>query len=71
VSFFKSGDGRRTPQFIPQGRTRRSRPSPKLRSVTPWISAADIIGFIQSLDFAAVEALITNLKPCAEGFGYA
>jgi hypothetical protein len=28
-----------------------------------------IIGFAQALDFAAVEALIPDLKPCAEGFG--
>jgi len=30
-----------------------------------------IIGFVQALNFAAVEALIPDLKPCAEGFGYA
>jgi hypothetical protein len=40
VSFFKSGDGGRTPQFIPQRRTRRSRLSAALRSVTRWTSAA-------------------------------
>jgi len=28
-----------------------------------------IIGFVQALDFAAVEALITDLQPRAEGFG--
>jgi len=28
-----------------------------------------VIGFVQALDFAAVEALITNRKPCAEGLG--
>ena len=28
-----------------------------------------IIGFIEALDFAAVEARIPDLKPCAEGFG--
>ena len=30
-----------------------------------------IIGFVQALDFAAVEALIPNLQPRAEGFGRA
>ena len=30
-----------------------------------------IVGFVQALDFAAVEALIPDLKPCAEGFGCA
>ena len=30
-----------------------------------------IISFVQALDFAAVEALIPNLQPCAEGFGRA
>jgi hypothetical protein len=28
-----------------------------------------IIGFVKALDFATVEALIPDLKPCAEGFG--
>jgi hypothetical protein len=30
-----------------------------------------ITGFVQALDFGAVEALIPDLKPCAEGFGCA
>ena len=30
-----------------------------------------IIGFVQALNFATAEALIRDLKPCAEGFGYA
>ena len=30
-----------------------------------------IIGFVQALDFAAVEALIPNLKPRSKGFGRA
>ena len=29
------------------------------------------IGFIQALDFGAVEALVPHLQPCAEGFGCA
>ena len=28
-----------------------------------------IIGFVKALDFATVETLIPDLKPCAEGFG--
>jgi hypothetical protein len=28
-----------------------------------------IISFVQALDFATAEALIPDLKPCAEGFG--
>jgi hypothetical protein len=30
-----------------------------------------VFGIIQALDFTAVEALISNLKPGAEGFGRA
>jgi hypothetical protein len=29
------------------------------------------VGFVQALDFAAVEALIPDLKPCTERFGRA
>jgi hypothetical protein len=29
-----------------------------------------IIGFVKALNFTAVEALIPDLKRCAEGFGY-
>jgi len=45
----------------------RTGPLARSLRLPQWIT----IGFVQALDFAAVEALIPDLKPCAEGFGYA
>jgi hypothetical protein len=54
--------------------TLRSEPrdeSARLLSSEEAPSVWGVFGIIQALDFTAVEALISNLKPGAEGFGRA
>jgi hypothetical protein len=46
----------------------------KFRNRTRGQQSLDVVqrsGLVQALDFHAVETLITNLKPCTEGFRYA
>ena len=72
VSFWKAGAGVEILKSAREGApiaslSTRERAGARSLRLAQWI----VTGFVQSLNFVAVEALIPNLQPSAEGSGRA